>query len=78
MRQAACRVGFGTWALAVQLRLKPLARPKASAQVDRHLLGIEGDTRRLGDGLFGSKQLGSTRPFRRTWPWPEFVDAEAT
>src|SRR6185436_20132724 len=24
MRQAACRVGFGAWALAVQLRLKPL------------------------------------------------------
>ena len=26
-RQRPCRVGFGTWALAVQLRLKPLGAP---------------------------------------------------
>jgi len=28
MRQPPCRVGFGTWALAVQLRLKSLGGRK--------------------------------------------------
>jgi hypothetical protein len=35
--QASRRVGFGTWALAVQLRPKPLARPRASASASAML-----------------------------------------
>ena len=39
-RQPPCRVGFGTWALAVQLRLKPLARRHNDCR-ERHRSGTE-------------------------------------
>jgi hypothetical protein len=38
-RQPTCRVGFGTWALAVQLRLKPLAGHKFIPRAKRRING---------------------------------------
>jgi len=45
MRQAARRVGFGTYALAVQLRLKPLPGPDLQliSRERRRISGVDRD-----------------------------------
>jgi hypothetical protein len=46
-RQPSCRVGFGTWALAVLLRLKPLARP---TDAERTTNTVRADLARCASG----------------------------
>jgi hypothetical protein len=57
-RQPPCRVGFGTWALAVQLRLKPLGRYSIQEGCELN--------------VFGDSEHSNLNPHRRLLDAPAF------